>query len=197
MYKYRWHFPSLPYAHSYSSKNTCTSKDIHLNSTPGLGKTTRATHLSRDTHHVRPHLHTKAIHHLTSPQPATTTTTMSTTPTIAFFGATGDCAGYCLAACLRTKYTCTALARSSQKLQASLSGKGISPERSNPNFLTITQSEHPRHRSCENRLAPQHHKLLQQHHHHKRIQQQEQDKAVDPIISGTGPPQPSTSTPTL
>ena len=65
---------------------------------------------------------------------------MSTTRTIAFFGATGDCAGYCLAACLRNEYTCTALARSPEKLQVSLAAKGISPEIQSQ-FLTITQGD--------------------------------------------------------
>jgi len=65
---------------------------------------------------------------------------MSSTRTIAFFGATGDCAGSCLAACLRNEYTCTALARSPEKLQASLTAKGISPE-IQASFLTITQGD--------------------------------------------------------
>lgn len=49
-------------------------------------------------------------------------------PTIAFFGATGDCAGYCLAACLNAGYTCTALARNASKLTASMQAKGVTPE---------------------------------------------------------------------
>jgi len=65
---------------------------------------------------------------------------MSSTRTIAFFGATGDCAGSCLAACLRNEYTCTALARSPQKLKDSLSAKGISPDIQS-RFLTITQGD--------------------------------------------------------
>jgi hypothetical protein len=51
---------------------------------------------------------------------------MSThTSTIAFFGATGDCAGYCLAAALEGGYHCSALARSPDKLVKSLEAKGI------------------------------------------------------------------------
>lgn len=50
----------------------------------------------------------------------------STKSTIAFFGATGDCAGYCLAAALKNGHSCIALVRSSEKLQKSLAQKGIS-----------------------------------------------------------------------
>ncbi|KAI7080755.1 hypothetical protein KC327_g10 [Hortaea werneckii] len=43
--------------------------------------------------------------------------------TLAFFGATGDCAGYCLAQALNAGYDCRALARTPAKLTASLKNK--------------------------------------------------------------------------
>lgn len=46
---------------------------------------------------------------------------------MAFFGATGDCAGYCLAAALNGGFKCSALARSPEKLTASLLDKGVKP----------------------------------------------------------------------
>ena len=46
-------------------------------------------------------------------------------PTLAVFGGTGDCAGYCLAAALIAGHTCTALARTPAKLTASLKAKGV------------------------------------------------------------------------
>lgn len=46
-------------------------------------------------------------------------------PSVAFFGATGDCAGYCLAAALQGGFKCSALARSPEKLINSLSAKGV------------------------------------------------------------------------
>ncbi|EME39706.1 hypothetical protein DOTSEDRAFT_160161 [Dothistroma septosporum NZE10] len=46
--------------------------------------------------------------------------------TLAFFGATGDCAGYCLASSLNASYSCTALVRTPQKLIDSLKKKGVS-----------------------------------------------------------------------
>lgn len=49
-------------------------------------------------------------------------------PTISFFGATGDCAGYCLAAALHAGHTCVALARTPEKLQASMTAKGVSTD---------------------------------------------------------------------
>lgn len=45
---------------------------------------------------------------------------------VAFFGATGDCAGFCLAAALRAGFDCVALARSQTKLRDSLQAKGVS-----------------------------------------------------------------------
>lgn len=53
---------------------------------------------------------------------------MSESKTLAFFGATGDCAGHCLALALKNEHTCTALARTPSKLTASLTAKGVSPE---------------------------------------------------------------------
>lgn len=53
---------------------------------------------------------------------------MSQPRTLAFFGATGDCAGHCLALALKNQYTCTALARTPSKLTASLTAKGVSTE---------------------------------------------------------------------
>lgn len=53
---------------------------------------------------------------------------MARPKTIAFFGATGDSAGYCLALALKNEHTCTALARTPSKLTASLIAKGVSPE---------------------------------------------------------------------
>nr|POE51608.1 hypothetical protein CFP56_25815 [Quercus suber] len=51
--------------------------------------------------------------------------------TIAFFGATGDCAGYCLAAALKSTsptYHCRALARTPEKLLKSLLAKGVTQD---------------------------------------------------------------------
>ena len=52
---------------------------------------------------------------------------MSPPKTLAFFGATGDCAGHCLALALKNEHPCTALARTPSKLTASLTAKGVSP----------------------------------------------------------------------
>ncbi len=60
--------------------------------------------------------------------------------TIAFFGATGDCAGHCLAHTLTAGYTCTALARTPSKLTASMQSKGVPPETLDRN-LTIVQGD--------------------------------------------------------
>ena len=64
---------------------------------------------------------------------------MSTTikPTLAFLGATGDCAGYCLAAALTAGHTCRALARTPSKLINSMKNKGVSEE--SLRNLTIVQ----------------------------------------------------------
>lgn len=53
---------------------------------------------------------------------------ISTMSTIAFFGATGGCAGYCLAAALNAGHRCIALARTPSKLTASLEAKGVSAD---------------------------------------------------------------------
>ncbi|KAF2480780.1 hypothetical protein BDY17DRAFT_302384 [Neohortaea acidophila] len=49
-----------------------------------------------------------------------------TTPTVAFFGATGDCAGYCLSSALKAGFNCIALARTPSKLTNSMKAKGVS-----------------------------------------------------------------------
>ncbi|KAF2720284.1 hypothetical protein K431DRAFT_285949 [Polychaeton citri CBS 116435] len=51
-----------------------------------------------------------------------------TSKQIAFLGATGDCAGFCLANALKAGYNCTALARTPQKLSDSLIAKGVSED---------------------------------------------------------------------
>lgn len=61
-------------------------------------------------------------------------------PTIAFFGATGGCAGHCLAYSLNAGYNCTALARTPAKLTSSLKAKGISAETLD-RHLTIVQGD--------------------------------------------------------
>ncbi|KAI7152486.1 hypothetical protein KC349_g8961 [Hortaea werneckii] len=60
--------------------------------------------------------------------------------TLAFFGATGDCAGYCLAQALNAGYDCRALARTPAKLTASLKNKDVSPETLDKH-LTIIQGD--------------------------------------------------------
>lgn len=45
---------------------------------------------------------------------------------IAFFGATGDCAGYCLVSALAAGHSCVALARNPSRLSQSLRDKGVS-----------------------------------------------------------------------
>lgn len=59
-------------------------------------------------------------------------------PLVAFFGATGDCAGYCLASALDAGYDCRALARTPSKLTASMKAKGVSAD-SLDNHLTIIE----------------------------------------------------------
>lgn len=46
-------------------------------------------------------------------------------PTYAFFGATGDCVGYCLAHTLKAGNDCIALARTPKKLTDSMQAKGV------------------------------------------------------------------------
>ncbi|KAI7278220.1 hypothetical protein KC345_g6104 [Hortaea werneckii] len=60
--------------------------------------------------------------------------------TLAFFGATGDCAGYCLAQALNAGYDCRALARTPAKLTASLKSKNVSSETLDKR-LTIIQGD--------------------------------------------------------
>jgi hypothetical protein len=60
--------------------------------------------------------------------------------TIAFFGATGDSAGYCLSYTLKAGYTCSALARTPSKLTASMKAKGVPTEVLDKN-LTIIQGD--------------------------------------------------------
>lgn len=60
--------------------------------------------------------------------------------TLAFFGATGDCAGYCLARALNAGYDCRALARTPAKLTASLKNKSVSSETLD-RHLTIIQGD--------------------------------------------------------
>ena len=57
---------------------------------------------------------------------------------IAFFGATGDCAGYTLANTLNAGYDCIALARTPAKLTQSMKSKGVSSEALDQH-LTIIQ----------------------------------------------------------
>ncbi|KAK5113865.1 hypothetical protein LTR85_010398 [Meristemomyces frigidus] len=61
-------------------------------------------------------------------------------PTVAFFGATGGCAGHCLAFSLKAGYDCTALARTPAKLTESMKAKGVSPQTLD-NHLTIVQGD--------------------------------------------------------
>jgi len=63
---------------------------------------------------------------------------MSSTTTIAFFGATGDCAGHCLAYCLKAGYSCIALARTPAKLTDSMRNKGVDSNLTDRN-LTIVE----------------------------------------------------------
>lgn len=60
--------------------------------------------------------------------------------TLAFFGATGECAGHCLANSLKANYKCTALARTPSKLTASMKAKGV-PENLLDSNLTIIQGD--------------------------------------------------------
>ncbi|OQO09010.1 hypothetical protein B0A48_05901 [Cryoendolithus antarcticus] len=62
------------------------------------------------------------------------------TKTLAFFGAGGDSAGFCLAAALKAGYHCSALARTPAKLSASMTAKGVSQE-TQDRHLTIIQGD--------------------------------------------------------
>jgi hypothetical protein len=93
---------------------------------------------------------------------------MSQPKTLAFFGATGDCVGHCLALALRNSHACTALARTPSNLTSSLSAKGISPEIQS-RHLTITQGD------IRDSAAV------------KKVVTTPSGKPVDIIISGIGP----------
>lgn len=58
--------------------------------------------------------------------------------TLAFFGATGGCAGYCLAHTLNAGYNCIALARTPSKLTQAMKDKGVSTQALDQ-YLTIAQ----------------------------------------------------------
>lgn len=62
------------------------------------------------------------------------------TKTLAFFGATGDCAGHCLATTLKAGYHCTAMARTPSKLTAAMKAKGVS-DAALDSQLTIIQGD--------------------------------------------------------
>ncbi|KAK4541601.1 hypothetical protein LTR36_007898 [Oleoguttula mirabilis] len=61
-------------------------------------------------------------------------------PSVAFFGATGGCAGHCLAFSLKAGYDCTALARTPAKLTEAMKTKGVSAE-SLDSHLTVIQGD--------------------------------------------------------
>ncbi|KAK3723777.1 hypothetical protein LTR37_001658 [Vermiconidia calcicola] len=56
---------------------------------------------------------------------------------LAFFGATGGCAGTCLAAALEAGHTCTALARTPSKLEATVLDRGASADAISSNLTII------------------------------------------------------------
>ncbi|KAM0721737.1 hypothetical protein Q7P37_002662 [Cladosporium fusiforme] len=91
---------------------------------------------------------------------------MSTPKTIAFFGATGDSAGYCLAAALKNEHPCTALARTPQKLTDSLNAKGVSADLQT-RFLTVIKGDIRDPETVKQALSPA-------------------GKVVDIIVSGVG-----------
>lgn len=74
----------------------------------------------------------------------------SRSPTVAFFGATGDCAGYCLAESLKASHRCVALARNPAKLTASMKAKGVSGP--HLNGLRIIQGDIRDQRAVEDAL---------------------------------------------
>lgn len=88
------------------------------------------------------------------------------TKTLAFFGATGGCAGFTLANALKAGYTCTALARSAEKLTASLAAKKV-PADTIAKHLTIVQGNAHEPADVRSAIAPN-------------------DTPVDIIISGIG-----------
>lgn len=85
--------------------------------------------------------------------------------TIAFFGATGDCAGYCLANSLKAGHKCIALARTPAKLTASMQAKGV-PEKALQR-LVIVQGDARDQQTVESAL-------------------QIDGRVVDTIVSGMG-----------
>lgn len=66
--------------------------------------------------------------------------TQTTTKYLAFIGATGGCAGFALASALNAGYTCTALARTPEKLTTSLEGRGVDKSTISEH-LTIIQGD--------------------------------------------------------
>lgn len=88
------------------------------------------------------------------------------TKTLAFFGATGGCAGYTLANALNAGYKCTALARSPAKLTTALEAKHVTAETIS-NHLTIIEGNAYEPTDVRNTIAPG-------------------DNVVDIIISGIG-----------
>ncbi|KAF1965798.1 hypothetical protein BU23DRAFT_519001 [Bimuria novae-zelandiae CBS 107.79] len=66
---------------------------------------------------------------------------MSTKQTIAFFGATGGCAGSSLACALREGYHCTALARTPSKLETFLTTTHAIPAATLSSLLTIHRGD--------------------------------------------------------
>lgn len=73
--------------------------------------------------------------------------------TLAFFGATGGCAGFCLASALNAGYDCTALARTPAKLTASLKSKGVDAS-TQDSHLTIIQGDIRDVQAVKRTLAP-------------------------------------------
>lgn len=78
---------------------------------------------------------------------------MSTSTHIAFFGATGGCAGFCLSHALKAGMDCTALARTPAKLTSSMKEKGVSAEALD-NHLTIIQGDVKDLEAVKRTLAP-------------------------------------------
>ncbi|KAI9793258.1 MAG: hypothetical protein M1816_000679 [Peltula sp. TS41687] len=99
-------------------------------------------------------------------------TTASSRPIIAFFGATGGCAGHALALSLRAGYHCTALVRNRTKLQTLLSSLDVSAE--HLSNLTITEGDIHSPPAVSQTLQVQ----VANNNHHPKI--------VDLIISGLG-----------
>lgn len=109
-----------------------------------------------------------------------------TLKTLAFFGATGDCAGHCLAAALSAGHTCNALARTPSKLTDSLATKGVSKE-TQDKLLTITQGDIRDVKVVERVLS-----VKTRRHIEEGPSSVLEDTLVDMIISGAGAPPQST-----